>query len=68
MKMEDFTKRFCSIPTKEIFEQPANDSIYGYIMKETVWYMVYVKNEQDFHADCRQGEDVCWLSFSNRLS
>jgi hypothetical protein len=48
MKMEDLTKRLHSLSPKEVFEQLANDSIYEYIVKEMVQYMVNVKNEQDF--------------------
>jgi hypothetical protein len=48
MKMEDLKKRLHSLSPKEVFEQLANDSIYEYIVKETVQYEVNVKNEQDF--------------------
>jgi DNA excision repair protein ERCC-6 len=48
MKMKDLTKRLHSLSPEEVFEQLANDSIYEYIVKETVRYAVNVKNEQDF--------------------
>jgi hypothetical protein len=48
MKIEDLTARLNVLsPKEEVFEQLVNDSIYEYIVKETVKYMVNVKNEQD---------------------
>jgi hypothetical protein len=45
MKIDDLTKRLHSLSLKE---EPANDSIYEYIVKEMVQYAVNVRNEQDF--------------------
>jgi hypothetical protein len=47
MKIQELTKMFHSLSPKAAFEQLANDSIYGYIAKETVRYAVNVKNEED---------------------